>query len=154
MLPLSAFGNHRLAKDGLAHRCKECGRKAAIIWNNTASGIFSRLKGRINHYKNKPFALTRDYFIPWYDSQKRICYYCGIAEEDLDLLGDHFKVKSSRLTVDCMDNERGYVPGNLTLACYRCNFLKSDELTPSEMYEFGQKYLKPKWQAKNRKVKI
>lgn len=147
-LPPSAFGKHRLAKDGRAHRCKECARENAIKWNKTASGVYSRMMSRNKFYNRKPLIITRGKFINWFDSQERTCFYCGIPEKSLDLLKPRFSLKSSRLTIDCKDNEKGYVLGNLVLACSRCNSIKSDELTSDEMLDFGQKYLRPKWEKK------
>ena len=46
--PLSDFGNHRLTKDKLAYRCKECGKKHSQEWSLTPQGVFSRIKGRAN----------------------------------------------------------------------------------------------------------
>ncbi len=151
MLSLSSFGNHRISKDGLAHRCKECAKKNSKIWNNTASGIYSRIKSRTKHYQRTTVEMEREDFIEWYDSQERVCGYCSIPEECLHLLRPRFQAKSGRLTVDRKDNDQGYFRDNLVLACCRCNSIKCDELTYEEMREFAQKYLRPKWE--NRRTK-
>jgi len=144
-LPLSEFGKHRLTKDGLAYRCKECGRKHAREWNDTPSGVFSRARGRNNYYQNKPFTITKEDFIQWYVSQPRECTYCGIKEHELTLVKDCYNNKNKRLSVDCKNNKLGYVKGNLVLACYRCNSIKSNILTFDEMMYIGQNFIKPKW---------
>jgi len=63
---------------------------------------------------------------------------------------EDFNGRVSRLEVDCMDNNRGYEIGNMVLACHRCNFIKLNFLTFEEMRFIGQKFLKPKWEAKVR----
>lgn len=154
MLPFSEFGNHRLSKDGKAYRCKACAKKLAKIWNDTASGIYSRLKARTTFYHKKPLNISRAEFIKWHDSQEKKCYYCDLPEDKLSLLGYPFVRRSGRLCIDCKNNDLGYQLGNLVLSCYRCNFIKSHVFTSDEMYEIGQKYLKPKWKVRvsNRKA--
>ena len=61
------------------------------------------------------------------------------------ILNDTYNRKCVRLTVDCIENDLGYIKGNLALACLRCNFTKSNLLSFDEMREIAQKYFKPKW---------
>ena len=63
------------------------------------------------------------------------------------ILPEHYKMNRERLSVDCMDNLRGYEVGNMVLACGRCNFIKSDIFSYDEMMTLAQTYLKPKWLA-------
>ena len=152
--PLTEFGKHRLSKDGHAYRCKECARKHSNAYSITSAGIYNQIKGRSNFYKRKgskfykPLNISKEDFIKWYESQERICVYCDIPEEKMKLIAEDFDGRVSRLQVDSMNNDIGYELGNIVLACHRCNFIKLNFLTFDEMYEFGHKYLKPKWQAK------
>jgi len=84
-------------------------------------------------------------FIEWYVNQPKTCVYCGIKEADLMKIKDCYNNKNTRLSVDCKGNERGYILDNLVLACYRCNSIKSNILTFSEMMYIGQNFIKPKW---------
>ncbi len=144
--PLSAHGKHRHCKDGLNPECKECNRERSKAWARTPSGIYSNIKGLQNHYKRKPVIITKDEFVEWYNSQHKQCVYCDILEEDIHLMHDYYR-SESRLTIDCMDNDTGYVLGNIVLACGRCNFLKSNLLSYDEMRHYAQIYIKPKWVA-------
>ena len=101
--------------------------------------------------QKKPINISKVDFIAWYESQPRVCAYCDILEEDLWIVQNHYGRRVKRLTVDSMDNSRGYDLDNIILACARCNFIKSDLLSFDEMREFAQKYIKPKWvEIKNR----
>jgi len=146
VLPLSDFGKHSITKDRLSYWCKQCNREATREYSKTASGIYSQLKGRIKFFGNKPLTITRDEFIEWYASQPKLCVYCDLTEENLQKVINSFNDFTYRLSIDCMDNDLGYVKGNLVLSCNRCNTMKSNFLTFDEMCEIGQKYFKPKWE--------
>ena len=146
MLPLSAFGKHKLGKDGHAYRCKECISKYGKWYRYTSSGVYQAIKGRNKFYQGKPFEITRDEFIEWYDGASKTCVYCDLPESDLPNIDDSYNNKSLRMSIDAIDNDEGYVVGNIAICCHRCNSLKSDILTFDEMREFGQKYIKPKWE--------
>jgi Zn finger protein HypA/HybF involved in hydrogenase expression len=143
--PLSEFGRHRLTKDKHAYRCKQCAREHSKKHRQTPSGIYSIVKGRHNFYNRKPFNISKEDFIEWYTTQERVCVYCDIPEEHTHLLDHSYGQKSKRLTVECKDNDLGYVVGNLALACYKCNYIKLDVFSSKEMREIAQKFLKPKW---------
>jgi len=151
-LPLNAFGNHRGCPGGLSYWCKECCRKNSARWRATPSGIYTSIRSR-QKFDNKtkyfrPFEITRNDFVQWYGSQEKKCAYCDIPEELLNKVEDIYNDQILRLTIDCKDNELGYTLDNIVLACKRCNSIKSDNLSFDEMYEFSQKYLKPKWMEK------
>lgn len=146
--PLSEFGKHRITRDGLCHWCKQCNRERGKKYRETPNGIYSNLKGQSNFFNRGPELLSRDDFLRWYASKRKICIYCGISEENVSKLGDVLNDYTFRLTIDRKDNERGYSPDNIVLSCRRCNYVKSDILTYEEMLEVGQKYIKPKWEKR------
>ena len=142
---LTEFGQHRLTKDGHAYRCKQCAREHSKKHRKTPRGIYSALKALQNFHKRKPVVITKDEFVKWYNEQTRRCHYCGIHEEDLYLFAEKYHSRYSRLTVDCMDNEAGYVLGNIVLACDKCNITKNNMLTYEEMLYIGKRYIRSKW---------
>lgn len=152
-LPLSAFGKHRLCKDGLNPECKECNNSRTKVFSKSPSGIYtqikSRLKFRKTHLKRrgilKKILISRKDFVRWYENAPKICIYCNIPEEKLFQWNDSHNNKVCRLTVDCMDNELGYVEGNLVLSCLRCNGIKSDIFDHETMAKIGQTYIYPIW---------
>jgi len=100
----------------------------------------------------KPFEITRDEFIEWYNAQEKVCVYCDILEKDLELWIDNYNPHAQRLAIDCKDNDIGYTINNITLSCYICNFIKGNMFSYKEMLEIGQKHVKPKWMILKNKV--
>lgn len=48
----------------------------------------------------------------------------------------------SAFSIDRKDNNKGYIMGNITLACKRCNIIKGKWFTEQEMLEIADRYLK------------
>ncbi|MCK4358588.1 MAG: DUF4332 domain-containing protein [Candidatus Cloacimonetes bacterium] len=74
------------------------------------------------------------------EKDKRICYYCGISEAQIEILVNEFKIRTKRfysrgktMEIDQREPEKGYNESNIVLACYWCNNAKSDEF---DEYEF------------------
>ena len=99
--------------------------------------------GRLKKY---PVSFSKKEFAIWYNSQPKICSYCEITMED------SFKLQNKRLTIDRINNKKGYDLNNICLACFRCNAIKSDFFNKEEMGKIGHKFVKPKWQMQNRKT--
>lgn len=145
--PLSEFTKHRAMKDGRSCWCKSCSNKRAKAYRESPAGIYTTIKGRENFRKRKPFNITKEGFLEWYAKQLKNCVYCGISQEDAPLMRKHYNAHATRLSIDCKDNDKGYVLENMVLSCGRCNFIKGNMFTYDEMREIGEKYIKPKWQA-------
>ena len=156
--PVSEFGTASPNKDGYNSWCKQCVRDSTKHHRETASGVYSGLKGRQKFYhKNrpgcaKPFTITRGWFVDWYNSQEKVCVYCGLREEDIPKMDDANLQKVGRLTVDCKDNTLGYISDNIVLSCLRCNFTKNDFFSYEAWREIAQKYIKPVWDNKLKEI--
>ncbi len=152
--PLTAFSNSSSTNDGKMYVCAKCNREINRIWRQTPSGIYTNIKSRCKYYEKheganrnaKPFNMKRTDFINWYDSQPKICGYCGVPEEHLHVIEKDFSRNSTRLEIDCKDNDIGYTIDNLILSCRRCNFTKSNYFNYAEMRNIGQNVAKPKWE--------
>lgn len=143
---ISNFYKNRSTRDGTTSWCKACSRESFLVWSKTPAGIYSNIKA-VNKCRNRKIVeITKDDFIEWYNAQPRFCVYCDIPEEHVHIVSEYCRSDLGRLTIDCKDNDAGYVRGNLVLACGRCNFLKSSLLTFDEMRFFAQRFLKSKWQ--------
>lgn len=149
--PITQFSKHKHSPDGHAYQCKECNAKRSKEWRSTPSGIYTNIKGRQEFYKRhrhwryKPVKISRNEFIDWYNNQDKVCFYCGIHEEELSLVRDTQNTKAKRLTVDCIENNLGYTLDNIVLACGRCNFVKNDFFTHEDMITIGSLFVAPKW---------
>jgi hypothetical protein len=83
---------------------------------------------------------TKDEFLDWRRGQKRVCYYCGIADKDVYKQG----VKNTRaggnipesLGNDRWDSNRPYIIDNMVLSCFACNQLKSNTMTGDEFVKY------------------
>ena len=119
---------------------KEKYRKYRREWNYTSpSGIYSIIKSGLNSKKNPRkylVKISKEDFVKWYNSQEKICAYCGRNYEQT--LSDPLNKKVKRLTIDRIDNSKGYENGNLALACLRCNAIKNNYFTKEEMLEIGE----------------
>ena len=85
--------------------------------------------------RNLECNIAREDFLNWYTNQEQKCYYCQRILEKIkqDTFGHN-----SRLTIDRIDNNKGYELNNIKLACFRCNSIKSDYFTESEMLKIGK----------------
>lgn len=149
-LPIEEFHKDKQIKGGNAFYCKDCMAEYGKKYRGTVIGIYNQIKSRNNHAKKHLFKISSDYFIEWHDAQSKICVYCDLPEEYLQIIPDAINNKTLRLSIDCVDNTLGYIEGNLVLSCSRCNYTKSDLFTFDEMRKIGQEIIKPKWQKKKK----
>lgn len=145
-------------KKYLEHRCKDClkeynrnyrrenpekFKRSGKEYDNSAKGVYKKLKQSSRGHK---VLITQVKFVEWYESQPRDCCYCGIKEKELQTLKDAYNNKTYRLSIDRIDSSKNYEVGNLALCCLRCNHIKGNFFTQSEMVEIGQKYIARKWE--------
>ncbi len=152
-------------KDGCYPSCKKCCKKATeksilkkwgtmnkyyseyrnkIIGGNPRIICAKKKSNALSH--NIPFGFTTDEFENWYNQQELKCIYCDIPQ---NLITKYQwlmpNINIHRLTIDRMDNKKGYIKGNICLACSRCNLIKSNVFSFEEARIISQKYVKPKW---------
>jgi hypothetical protein len=108
----------------------------------TPEYIYLVLKGRMKK-KNLDIA-TKEDFIDWYNKQERKCVYCGISEGLLDEYMPNGKIR--RLSIDRMENGRGYEVDNMVLCCMTCNRVKGEIFSFKEMKRLAEEFITPKWQ--------
>ena len=114
-------------------RQKESGYTTAYQKNyrTTAQSKYSALRSRAKA-RGISFQIDRGTFLYWFNEQPKTCRYC------------HTPVSSSGgernkwLTVDRMDNSEPYVIGNITISCFRCNLLKSADISFTMMLQIGK----------------
>lgn len=81
-------------------------------------------------------SINKEWFIAWYNSQPKVCVYCLRAESDIKKQETGFKRRP--LEIDRINNEEGYEPWNIALACHRCNLTKSDFFDAEDMKVIGR----------------
>ncbi|MEA3476466.1 MAG: hypothetical protein U9R23_08525 [Candidatus Cloacimonadota bacterium] len=111
-----------------------------IINNNKK--IVKKMKIEFKNYFENELNLDefkKEIFFKDKEKDKRICYYCGISEAQIEMLANNSKIKTKRfysrgktMEIDQKKSENGYKKCNIVLACYWCNNAKSDEFDEDE----------------------
>jgi hypothetical protein len=78
------------------------------------------------------------------DEIDRECHFCKMKETEIEKLILNKQIKTKRLStrgtkmeVDRLSPNDGYVEGNIVLCCYWCNNAKTDEFTAEEFEPIG-----------------
>jgi endogenous inhibitor of DNA gyrase (YacG/DUF329 family) len=107
-------------------------------WFFSSIGIYYLTRTRAKN-RDIEFNITKEDFINWYDNQNKKCIYCDRTEEQIKSSPRMGKDRTERrLSIDRLDNNKGYEMGNIGLACKKCNMIKSSEFTYEEMLEIGK----------------
>lgn len=90
------------------------------------------------HYKNNKHGfdviLTRTDIEDLFEEYPS-CYYCRRQLDTVNTLA------SDGMTIDRVDNNKGYTEGNMVLCCRRCNIIKGSWFTREQMIEIAETYL-------------
>lgn len=133
------------------------------------SGYFKYGKGAIDNMSRSAqkrhieFSLTEVTLKKWWMSTPDKCAYCEISIEEYRKLrdyviayqGDNWEINRFKrffalnnhaqindMTIDRVDNSRGYEISNIVKSCWFCNSLKSDFYTGEEMRVVGKQIIK------------
>jgi len=106
--------------------------KAMKDYFQTSGGRFQLLKSN-SRRRGVEINISRDEFINWFEKQQKVCYYCSTI-----LVTGKGVRKINSLTIERLDNSKGYCIDNIVLACTRCNKIKNNDLTESDMLEIGE----------------
>lgn len=111
-------------------------------YEQTPKRIFKNIKYRCGKGTHT-LDMTLEEFEDWYNSQEKTCVYCEIPETELQYCAG--ERKAYRLSIDRMDDSRGYSIDNIALCCLSCNKVKHKVLSYEEMKEVGKKFILLKW---------
>lgn len=107
-------------------------------WRKTANGAWYSLVTETKKKHRFSIEMTKEQFVKWFNGRKKICYYCGVNEDELIKMRS---IRSFRLTIDRKDNRLPYRISNIVLCCFRCNMIKGFTFSVKEMKEIAKKYL-------------
>ena len=146
----------RAAKE--RYESSEQGRSVRAFQHEEWYGLY--IKGALTTLKASarkrgiPVDITAEDLQGWWKRAPDKCHYCGITPHEfvfmrdciLQYQGSCYEIvkfrkafsnpkhaKIDRLTVERLDNGRGYEIGNLAKCCWFCNRIKSDLLTEADM---------------------
>jgi len=111
-------------------------------YDRSPKGIYKKLRHSERIWEVR---MTQEEFIAWYKLQPKKCYYCGLKENQLSKVEDKYNNRTHRMTIDRIDSKKHYELGNIVLCCLRCNHIKGDFFTQSEMEKIGSMFIKLKW---------
>ena len=134
-----------------------------------AAGYWRFGKGAIANIRNGAakrgltFKLTEDTLEAWWRDTPDVCVYCGISTEEfirlrdwvLTYASDDYEITKFRrvfkspkhaasnwLSLDRLDNSRGYEYNNLVKSCWFCNSIKGSLLTHEDMLKIAPEIIK------------
>ena len=143
--PLNEFGKSKQTKDGKNGWCLECCREVAREYRLTPAGVYQNIRGGAKFYGKHECSIIQDEFVEWYETEPKVCAYCGVPKNLLEKFLSQYTSRYARFTIDCIVPELGYAKGNLALACDKCNATKNNIFSYDEMKEIAEKYITPKW---------
>lgn len=113
--------------------------------------------------RNLPFDLTVGQLTKWWKKTPNECAYCGqtikqfiaLRKQILDYKGSNWEIAkyqrffrnkrhgvSPWLSIDRVNNARGYTVTNLAKACWICNSLKNDFFSPADMKRIAPRLIR------------
>jgi hypothetical protein len=123
------------AKLSKSNYCKsQHGKNIKLKYHKTPDGIYMILKSSAKK-RHLDFKLNKKSFANWYNSQNKVCHYCNKTEKQS--LNDMNR-KMHRLSIDRKDSTKGYLIDNIVLACYKCNMMKSNDVSYEQMIRIGK----------------
>ena len=136
----SEFSRSLRAKSGLQTYCKPCSLIKSKANKKSAKARYDRYyakyptrfawRGLRRRAKRDGLTLlSLERFEAWMKEQPQHCAYCGM---DAATAKDRF---GHTLHVDRKECQLGYAEGNISLACHRCNVVKSAYLSHDQMME-------------------
>lgn len=111
--------SRRLTKKVADKKWRTKHHDAVLVNNRTPKRRFSTAKTDAKR-RELSFELTFDF---WWREVQKTCYYCR------DILG---KRSETTVGLDRLDNNKGYIEGNVVSCCAFCNLTKGDRLTSEE----------------------
>jgi len=134
VFPVAKF--YRNKHGGTKSECKQCFKEHMLQYRDK----YKQFAPIVRKNKDRQIkGLTAKELSHWYGQQRQVCHYCGTAL-------NRIRGSMRGATIDQLNPDKGYIEGNLTLACRRCNLIKGYWFTQKEMQEIARTYkLNDKW---------
>jgi hypothetical protein len=115
--------------------------------HSSAKNYISTLLNHCSKRKNKDSNLDIGYLLDLYEKQKGFCGLSGIE------MTYEYGKKTTNISIDRIDNSKGYLKGNVHFVCYLSNVMKS-EFTIQELLYFAEKIVTYSQNKTDAEVKI
>lgn len=115
------------------------------------------IKRRMPDSFDKDVPLIERYkrFRPWLELQPQECHYCGLTEQQIEVLISNGYIESKRLEtrgrsleIDKKNPNGSYLEDNIVLSCYWCNNAKTDTFSYVDFKTFIGPAFKELWKHK------
>lgn len=123
--PLPHAVVRNVKRDKICYKCEHL-RKVAYRSKNPKAyltRLFTALRSSRTKQGKYPFEVTREYVLSLWETQQGRCAITGV---ELTYDSADKDKKNSNMSIDRIDPVVGYVEGNVQLAAYRVNSMKSD----------------------------
>ena len=101
---------------------------------------FSSLKSRAKK-RGLPVTISFDDYCYY---KMGSCHYCGVSNLFLKFYCEVMGIGTPYMTIDRLDNLKGYIPGNVCGSCFLCNKIKGSFFNEEEMLRIGREFVAPK----------
>lgn len=145
--PIDSFYANGCFSDGLKKyraRCKDCilllskerqpetYKDKIRKKHSSVKNYISTLLNHCSKRKNKEYNLDIQYVLDIYEQQKGLCNISGVP------MTFEYGAKTTNVSIDRVDNNKGYVKGNVHLVCYVANIMKN-QFSIQEFIQFAKK---------------
>ena len=107
-------------------------------YNKTSRGKYYSIKYRAKR-EGTAFSMDKEAFISFFEQNKTHCHYC--SQPMIHGQGGASGNWMNSLSIDRKDNSLGYVLENIVCACRKCNTIKGNWFTYSQMVEIAKTHL-------------
>ena len=122
--PKTEFSLSRQAAGGLASRCKECYKKTYYCSLDSQITHRLRLARERSEERKFPFDIDASYVKSIWESQGGVCAITGVTITP-EATGTADQHGPYSLSIDRLDNSKGYVRGNIRLTCHAANMMRN-----------------------------
>ena len=119
-LPREAFGG----TDGVRNACKNCAAgKIRKKWSSSYQEYLNVLhnQSRSKRRQTMDWLISAEFVIALWEQQSGQCALSGVQ---MTHHRDGSGAKEFNASIDRIDQDQGYTPGNIQLVCYRINILR------------------------------
>lgn len=108
-------------RSNICRRCRSRGKRKRI--SESPYAYLNNLYGQLSHKRRKThgFSISKEDLYKIYDKQQGICKYSGLP---MTYIKDGSGYHLTNISIDRLDNDKGYDKENICLVCLAVNMMK------------------------------